>query len=133
MHFLDPLATLAEPAIVNAQTGALVASSVEVAQTSAARRKGLLGRTELPRGSALVISRCNAVHTIGMRFPIDILFVDAQGRVRKVVYGLGPRRIAFSPGARLAIEFAAGELPPHRLQVGDRVYLGPLSGHGHAA
>jgi uncharacterized membrane protein (UPF0127 family) len=131
VNFLEPLDTIEQPALVNAQTGGVVASQVEVARTSATRRKGLLGRTGLPRGAALVISRCNAIHTIGMQFAIDVLFVDAAGCVRKVVYGLPPRRFAIAPRARLAIEFAAGELPPHQLRVGDRVYL--TEGHRASA
>ena len=125
MRFLDPLDTLSDPALVNAQTGAVIAGSVEVARTSAARRRGLLGREGLPRGSALLITRCNAIHTIGMQFAIDVAFVDRDGCVRKIVRGLPPRRIAIAPRAWVAIELAAGELQPDRLHLGDRVYLAP--------
>lgn len=123
--FLEPLDTLTEPTLVNAQTGTLIASSVEVARTSAARRRGLLGRDGLPHGSALAISRCNAIHTIGMRFAIDVVFVDSEGCVRKIVCGLPPWRIAISPPARVVIEFGAGELQPYGLHVGDRLALSP--------
>jgi uncharacterized membrane protein (UPF0127 family) len=111
--------------LVNARTETVLASSVEVARTSAARRRGLLGRNELPRGSALVISRCNAIHTIGMRFAIDVAFVDSGGRVKKIVTGLPPWRIAVSPLASMAIEFTAGVLQPDVLRVGDWLYLVP--------
>ena len=125
MTFLDPLDTLSNPTLVNAQTGAVVATAVEVARTSATRRRGLLGRTGLPAGSAIVITRCNAIHTIGMQFAIDVAFVDRDGCVRKIVYRLRPRRIAIAPRAWAVIELAAGELGPDRLRVGDRVYLAP--------
>jgi uncharacterized membrane protein (UPF0127 family) len=125
MKFLDPLETLSDPTLVHAQTGAVIATSVEVARTSAARRRGLLGRQGLPPGSAIVITRCNAIHTIGMQFAIDVAFVDAAGCVRKIVYRLRPRRIAIAPRACAVIELAAGELHPSRLHVGDRVYLAP--------
>ena len=125
MRFLDPLETLIDPTLVNAQTGVVVAASVEIARTRAARRRGLLGREGLPRGSALVITRCNAIHTIGMRFAIDVAFVDADGWVRKIVLGLPPRRIAIAPRAWVAIELAAGELQPDRLCVGDRLHFVP--------
>lgn len=125
MKFLDPLETLSDPTLVNAQTGAVIAASVEIARTSAARRRGLLGRERLPQGSALVITRCNAIHTIGMQFAIDVAFVDAEGCVRKIVHGLRPRRIAIAPRAWVAIELAAGELQADRLSVGDRVCLAP--------
>lgn len=127
MKFLDPLDQLSDPTLVNAQTGAVVAGSVEIARTRAARRRGLLGREGLPRGWALVIARCKAIHTIGMRFAIDVVFVDADGCVRKIVRGLGPRRIAIAPRAWAAIELAAGELRPDRLSVGDRLCLAPRS------
>jgi hypothetical protein len=133
MRFLDPLSRVERPTIVHAQTGEVIASSVEVANTSATRRRGLLGRTGLPGGAALVISRCNAVHTIGMRFDIDVLFVDSAGCVKKVVYGMRPRRIAVSPRASLVIELAAGELARHRLSVGDQVYLAPAASLANVA
>ena len=125
MKFLDPLETLSDPTLVNAQTGAVIASSVEVARTSATRRRGLLGREGLPTGSALVITRCNAIHTMGMQFAIDVAFIDGDGCVRKIVHRLRPRRIAIAPRAWAVIELAAGELGPDCLSVGDRVYLAP--------
>jgi uncharacterized membrane protein (UPF0127 family) len=131
VRFLEPLeplgalANIAALAIVNARTGAMVATSAEVARTSSERRRGLLGRTGLPGGSALVISRCNAIHTIGMQFAIDVAFVDAQGCVRKIVSRLPPSRIAISPRARVTIEFAAGELEARALRVGDLLSLAP--------
>jgi hypothetical protein len=109
------------PVIVNERTGCVLASNVEVANTSKARRKGLLGRDGLASDAALVISRCNAVHTIGMRFPIDIAFVDSRGQVRKIVRDLPPWRMAVSPFASAVIEFAAGALAPDVVSVGDRL------------
>jgi uncharacterized membrane protein (UPF0127 family) len=109
--------------LVNRRTRSVLAFSVEVARTSAHRRRGLLGRDELARGSALVITRCNAVHTVGMRFPIDVAFVDRNLRVRKVVRDLGPWRIAGSLPSSLAIEFPAGALAPGLLTVGDEIFV----------
>jgi hypothetical protein len=124
MSFLAELTGgAAQPAIVNERTGRILASRVEVANTSATRRKGLLGRSELPYASALVISRCNAVHTIGMRFAIDVAFVDSSGLIKKIVNGLGPWRMAMSPFASLTIEFAAGSLDGDAAQVGDRLIV----------
>jgi uncharacterized protein len=127
MKFLDPLETLSDPTLVNAQTGAVIAASLEIARTSATRRRGLLGRQGLPAGSALVITRCNAIHTMGMQFAIDVAFIDADGCVRKIVHRLRPRRIAIAPRAWAVIELAAGGLRPDCLSVGDRVYLAPRS------
>jgi uncharacterized membrane protein (UPF0127 family) len=107
--------------LLNARTGAALANSVELAMTSAERRKGLLGRDAMTPGSALVITRCAAVHTFWMRFPIDVAFVDSSGIVKKVVEDLGPWRMAGALFASTAIEFPAGTLKGGTLRAGDRV------------
>ena len=56
---------------------ARVLASAEVADTRRARRRGLLGRDGLD--GALVIERCRWIHTIGMRFPIDVAYVGDDG------------------------------------------------------
>jgi hypothetical protein len=109
--------------LVNGRTESALATAVELAQTRSERRRGLLGRDGMPGGSALVITRCNAVHTIGMRFSIDVAFVDARGRVRKVVEHLAPWRIAGALFASAVIEFPAGTLGNGALMAGDRVYM----------
>lgn len=109
--------------LINARTESSLASDLELADTSARRRRGLLGRDRLAPGAALLITRCNAVHTIGMRFAIDVAFVDSRGRVRKIVQHLVPWRMAMSLSASAVIEFPAGALGDGALAVGDRVYL----------
>ena len=110
-------------ALKNSRSGAVLASSVELAVTSAERRRGLLGREAMEPDSALVITRCAAVHTFWMRFPIDVVFVDSSGTVKKIVEELRPWRMAGAFLASTAIEFPAGTLKQGALQVGDRVYL----------
>jgi uncharacterized membrane protein (UPF0127 family) len=111
--------------LVNVRTGQVVAGTVEFARTRAERRKGLLGRNGLPAGTALVLSPCNAIHTIGMRFPIDVAFIDRGGRVRHIVRALVPSRIAVCFRAKATIECAAGQLDGQLLQVGDQLRLEP--------
>jgi uncharacterized membrane protein (UPF0127 family) len=110
-------------ALINGRTLQVVASSVEIADTRAARRRGLLGRASFPSQSAMVLTSCNAVHTFFMQFPIDIAFVDAGGGVVKIVRDLPPWRIAVAPRAWTTIEFASGELDSNAIGVGDRLYL----------
>jgi hypothetical protein len=110
--------------LLNDRDSRVVAASVEIADTHAKKRRGLLGRESLPGGSAIVLPSCNAVHTVGMRFTIDVAFVDGRGLVRKIVRNLVPWRIAVAPTARTTIEFAAGELERRGVNIGDRLYLG---------
>lgn len=64
---------------------------VELAATRAARRRGLLGRDRC--AGLLVLRPCRQVHTVGMRFPIDVAFVDRAGQVLRVVT-LRPGRLS---------------------------------------
>lgn len=110
-------------ALVNQRTDAAVADRVEVAVTRSTRRKGLLGRSALDESSALVLAPCAAVHTMFMRFAIDVVFVDADGRALRTVPNLGPWRIAVEPFAHAVVELPAGSLTKRHVQIGDRLYL----------
>ena len=107
--------------LVNERTGDTIATAVELANTRATRRKGLLGRESLDPRAALVIKPCFAVHTAFMQFPIDVVFVDRNWTVRRVAEHLGPWRMAVHVGASAVVELAAGA--GHGIRVGDRVYL----------
>ncbi len=111
--------------ISNARTESVVASAVEVATTRAERRRGLLGRDSLDLAAALVLSPCCSIHTAFMRFPIDVAFVDRDGRVMRIVRDLAPWRIAIVPRAHAVVEFAGGCLSRRDVQVGDRLLLAP--------
>ena len=74
------------------------------------RRKGLLGREVFETSSALIIAPCFSIHTMFMRFDIDAVFVDDDGRAVKVVQGMAPWRIAVQPFAHAVVELPAGSL-----------------------
>jgi uncharacterized membrane protein (UPF0127 family) len=70
-----------------------------------------------------VLAPCFAIHTAFMRFAIDVMFVDREGRVRRIVRHMPPWRAAASRHAYGTIELAAGALDLLDVVVGDRVYL----------
>ena len=109
--------------LVHEPTGAVVAASVDVALTRNERRRGLLGRDSLADDAAMFIAPCMAIHTVGMAFPIDVAFVDAQGRIVRMVHSMRPWRLAASFGGRAVIELAAGRLRECDVNVGDRLSL----------
>lgn len=114
-------------ALMNERTHQPVATSVEIAATRSSRRRGLLGRDRLAEATAMLLAPCTAVHTAGMRFAIDVVFVDRQGYAVKVVRDLQPWRIALASGARAVIEMPAGSLRWSEVLPGDRLYLAPTS------
>ena len=114
--------------LVNQRTDAALALHVEVAVTRRARRKGLLGRDGFGSSSALILAPCAAIHTMFMRFDIDAVFVDDDGRAVKVVRKLVPWRIAGDPTAHAVVEMPAGSLDAMDVAIGDRLYLLAPSG-----
>ena len=114
-------------ALMNERTRERVAAAVEIAATRTSRRRGLLGRDRLDDATAMLLAPCAAVHTVGMRFAIDVVFVDRQGYAVKVVRGLRPWRIALAAGARAVVELPEGSLGWGRILPGDRLYLTPAS------
>ena len=82
-----------------------------VAGDRRSRRRGLahLDADGLPAGWALAFERCRSVHTIGMRFALDLVWLDADGAVVRLDRAVGPRRMRTCLAARGVVETAAGE------------------------
>jgi uncharacterized protein len=97
-------------ALVNSRSGQRLADSLTGAFDSASRRTGLLGRSGLEQGQALIIAPTSAIHTFFMRFAIDVAFVRRDGRVVGIRHAMKPWRIALALGAYAAIELPAGTL-----------------------
>jgi uncharacterized protein len=103
--------------------GVVVCERCTIARTSISRMRGLLGRRHLPSGEGLLILRASSIHTLFMRFPIDLVFLDRKLTVRKVVPHLRPWRFAFGLGSRAVLELPAGESEQRGLAKGDRLVV----------
>ena len=121
--FLAPLAAsdAGQCELVHAERGAVLASRVEPAFDSKARKKGLLGRDSVPDDYAMIIAPCGSVHTFFMRFPIDVVFVSKDGTVVKTCRAVKPWRIAGALRAYATIEAAAGFIDRTETVPGDVV------------
>ena len=98
-----------------------VLANAEVAGTLAERTRGLLGKVGYD--GALVLPRTRSVHSLGMRFAIDVAFVDRDLCVRAIVR-LAPWRMTRPrPRCRMVIEAQAGAFERWGLLVGDRLEL----------
>jgi uncharacterized membrane protein (UPF0127 family) len=96
-----------------------LAHSVEVADTGATRRRGLLGRNALSPGEGLWITPCAAVHTCAMRFPIDLIYLDRSRRVKKVRHAVSPWRLSACLSAHSVLELAAHSIRQTQTSPGD--------------
>lgn len=101
----------------------VVAGRLLVTRGPLERMRGLLWRPPLREGEGMYIDRCNAIHTVGMRYAIDVAFLDASGAVVRVVEALAPMRMALCWGARATVELAAGECERLRIRLSRRLRI----------
>ncbi len=109
---------------VNQKNDRQLASEIRVARSLWARFWGLMGRRSLPEGHGILLTPCTSVHTFFMRFPIDVVFLDRNGRVVKIIPAMKPWRTALGGrGARSALELEAGAAEAKDLELGDVITL----------
>ena len=97
-----------------------VLAALEVADTHRSRLVGLLGRDQFE--GALLLRPSRSVHTIGMRFPIDVAFCDREMKVIDVLCPMRRHRIGRPRwNARMVIEAEAGAFERWQLKVGDQL------------
>ena len=92
-----------------------------VASSAPRRMKGLLGRKRLDRGEGILLRPASSIHTAFMRFAIDAVFLDGDGRVLRVAAHVKPWRAAGCRGARAVLELSAGESERRGVRPGDQV------------
>jgi uncharacterized membrane protein (UPF0127 family) len=80
-----------------------------VAADRRARRRGLARLDALPAGHALLLEPCRSVHTFGMRFALDLLWLDGDGALVRLDRAVAPRRLRTCLRAHAVVEAAAGE------------------------
>src|SRR5262245_6990006 len=103
------------PIRILCEDGTVLAERAWAAQGWRERGRGWLGRASLEPGEALLLSPAAAIHTLGMRFSLDLAFLDKQGRVLKLYEDLKPGRLAWGPwrlwvGGLRALELPQGSL-----------------------
>lgn len=107
--------------IRNRTRDSVLATEADVADTSKKRRVGLLKHECLPPGHGLWIAPCEAVHTFGMKFPIDVVFLDRKRKVLKVRENMPRGRISACLWAHSVLELPAGAVSGTLTQKGDEL------------
>jgi uncharacterized protein len=103
----------------------VVCERCDVADHLVSRMRGLLGRSDLPQGEGVLLRPAGSIHTFFMRFPIDVVFLNEEHVVVKVVHRLQPWRAAGVKGARSVLELAAGEAEARGIEVGSALQFDP--------
>jgi len=105
--------------VTNLTRHTVLTTCAQVADRGDTRRKGLLGHESLCRGDGLWILPCESVHTFGMKFAIDLVYVDRKRRVSKVINNVPPWRISVCLRAHSVLEVAAGTIRETNTEPGD--------------
>lgn len=106
-----------------AADGAVICERCEIPETSFGRARGLLGRSGLDPGSGMLIDAAPSVHMFFMRFPLDVVFLDRDRTVVRVVHALKPWRAVGAKRAVAALELPAGAAAEAGLAEGDVLVL----------
>ena len=108
--------------LVNLTRGCILANRVRKTRRFWERAKGLMGRSSLEEGEGLLIEPCTWIHTFGMAFPIDVLYLDGEGAVAYACYSLRPNRLGpFVRRAHSVLELPAGTIIRSGTKIGDRL------------
>jgi uncharacterized protein len=119
--------------VLNITRQTVLASNLEVADTAAKRNKGLLGRKGLAAGEGLWIVPCESVHTVGMQFPIDLVYLNRSHRIQKTRSNVRPWRISACLSAHSILELPSGTIRDTQSCPGDVVEFTAVLPRGNQA
>ena len=105
------------------QNGATVVARLHVARGARERTRGLLGRDALPDGEGMWFPACRLIHTFGMKFPIDLVYLNRRLEICKIVAGMQPGRLSACLGAESVIELTSGAAKKLGLSRGIRLKI----------
>ena len=109
-----------EVTIRNVTRGSVIGDRIRIADTSLTRLFGLLSRSRLDAGEGLWIQPSSGVHTVFMRFPIDVIGLDRQRKVIKLWPNLVPYRVtSIQTKVHSVIELPAGQIAATGTELGD--------------
>ncbi|MHB1457902.1 MAG: DUF192 domain-containing protein [Armatimonadota bacterium] len=104
------------------RNGIIIADRIERAGSLMSQLKGLIGRRKFENGSAMIFPGCKQIHTFFMQFPIDILFVDKNRKVIKIIEKFQPGKIsAYIGDSADVIELPSHTIYDCRITIGDEL------------
>ncbi|MEI6085170.1 MAG: DUF192 domain-containing protein [Verrucomicrobiota bacterium] len=109
--------------LFNATKKKTLADRCRFANSVFKRMIGLLNRASLAPGEGLLLDRCYGIHTIGMRFAIDVLFLDRDLHVMRAVSALPPFRTCVVRQAVYVLELPVGAIAESGTETGDQIQM----------
>ena len=110
--------------IENITQNKIIATNAQLANTFFTRLKGLLGTSRLEAGKGLIIRPCNSIHTVGMKYAIDVLFMDEHDQILKIVMGMKAGKFSFCRNnSSYVVELPAGVVAATGTAIGDNLSI----------
>jgi len=107
--------------IINKSSDIIIGDKIELADTFYLRLKGLLGRTKLSEGEGILLVPCSAIHCIGMKFPIDVIFLDEDKKVIGLKENMASGSRGVKKDAKYVLEVEAGIIKEKQVKIGDEL------------
>lgn len=108
--------------ILMKRNGIIVADRIELAGNLTAQFRGLIGRRKFENGSAMIFPGCKQVHTFLMQFPIDVLFINKDRKVIKIIERLDPGKVSgYVRDSFDIVELPSGTIYDCRIVIGDEL------------
>ncbi|HEX5227128.1 MAG TPA: DUF192 domain-containing protein [Bryobacteraceae bacterium] len=111
--------------VQNSSRETTLADRAQIADSSKTRKTGLLEHDRLEPGDGLWITPCEGVHTVGMKFPIDVLFLDKRRKVVKIRAAMPRWRMSACLWAHSVLELPSGMAATTKTVPGDQLVLEP--------
>lgn len=100
-----------------------VFTKVSCPNTFRSRLVGLLNKSSLNEQEAMWFDDCSSIHMLGMKFSIDVIYLDSNNRIVKMVESLKPWRCSFSFNAKKVVEVKSGMCKKYKFSEGDQLVL----------
>ena len=107
--------------VKNLRTDEVIVPRASLAADPFNRMRGLLGKASLSPGEGIILQPASSIHTLFMRFAIDVIYLDEKGAIKKVVPNLVPFRFSWARGSHTVIEVPSGATRVLDLIPGDRL------------
>jgi uncharacterized protein len=91
------------------------------AETFMERAGGLLFRRKLTATETLLLKPCNSIHTVGMRYPIDVVYINANGFVLKIIKNMRPFKFSYCKNADTVLELLSNTVENLNFNINDRI------------
>lgn len=110
--------------LFNTSKQIVLAENAQLAKNFQQRLRGWINRSGVGSGEALILMPCQAIHTCFLKFPLDALFVAANGQVLLTIASLAPFRFSpFVRSAKMVVELPVGRIKQTNTVPGDRLVL----------